>query len=280
MLGNAMALPWTVQAAIGFLVTAIAVWAAIRYRDRSLLFATAVWGIEVGLLIGARGLLLGVPIAAPFGVKTYTYVLVPMAAGAIILSRRHWWTSAGFTAPSQWQRLRLLWLVALFFILPAFALVHGVRWPWNLTLLLAGYVLLGTGLEEMFYRGIVLRATIAGGVLPAVLFTSLLFGASHVAGLATYPSIGVAYVGLQAWIGFLLGIFLAAIRLRMNAIWPAWAVHAGYDLPTILIYGPYAFRLQPTLTGAVESTVIGLILAGIGLFLLRHAKPSILRFES
>jgi len=128
---------------------------------------------------------------------------------------------------------------------------------------------LATGLEELFYRGIVLRAAIGKGLLPAVLISSILFGASHVNNLFTSVSIPPAYVLDQAWQAALVGIFLAAVRLRMNAIWPTMAAHAAYDLFPLIVYWAYASRYQPTVAGFWLSTGFGAVFAAIGLFLLR-----------
>jgi membrane protease YdiL (CAAX protease family) len=130
-------------------------------------------------------------------------------------------------------------------------------------------------MEELYYRGIILRATIGYGVVPAVIVSSALFGASHVNNLFASSSIAPVYVLEEAWVGALIGIFLAAIRLRVNAIWPTIAAHAAYDLFSLLVYWVYAFAYRPTGPSFWWATLFGTFFAAIGLFLLRPARPEL-----
>jgi membrane protease YdiL (CAAX protease family) len=123
------------------------------------------------------------------------------------------------------------------------------------------------------------RATIRHGVLLAVIVSSVLFGASHVNNLFASTSISPVYVLDQAWLGTLMGIFLAAIRLRMNTIWPAIAAHAAYDLFSLLVYWVYAVAYRPTAASFWLTTAFGAFFAAIGLFLLRRATPDIIPTE-
>ena len=276
---------WRIQAAIGIVATGVAVVLLVRLRDRPVVFAVAAALLEVGLLIAGRGL---VRPLVPGGLLTtggidwlrsFLVILLPGGAGIAILSWQGWWASSGFTPPSQWRRLRLLWLLGILLILPALSLTQGIHVRGGTLILATAYLILATGLEEMFYRGIALRASISIGVLPSVLISSLLFGASHVNNLFTSASIAPTYVLLQAWQAALVGIFLAGVRLRMNAIWPTIAAHAAYDLFPLVVYWVYAFRYQVTVAEFWWSTAFGAAFAAIGLFLLRGAKPSIIPME-
>lgn len=267
---------WWVAAVVGLTTAAVALVLLLRFRNQLLVFGIAAALLEVGLLIAVRGLLrpffeqIGWPV-------NFLLIAAPAAAGVAILSWRDWWFAAGFTPPSQWRRFRILWLLALVPLLPTLSLLLvGVRVSARTAVLITAYTILATSTEELFYRGIVLRATIGYGVIPAVLLSSALFGASHVNGFFTSYAIDPLYILGQALIGFLLGIFLAAVRLRMNAIWPTMVAHALYDLPGVLVYGIYAFAYRPTLRNLLISTGFGLFFTVIGLFLLRGAQPDII----
>lgn len=278
--GSPPLLDWRLQAALGVLAVAAAVWLLVSYRERLLVFGIAAWMLEVGLLIAGRGLLR--PLLLPGRVAwlaSYALALLPLVTGAGILSWRGWWQAAGFTPPSQWRRLRLLWLLGLFLILPMLYLLQGVRVGVSSAVMLAVYVVMSTGAEEMFYRGIVLRASIRYGVLPAALFSSLLFGVSHVNNLFTSYSLDPLFVLVQAWMAMLIGILFAAVRLRMNAIWPVMAAHAAYDLPALLVYGFGLVTQRRSLSSFLWATAFGLFFAAIGLFLLRRSQPSIIPTE-
>jgi membrane protease YdiL (CAAX protease family) len=77
--------------------------------------------------------------------------------------------------------------------------------------------------------------------------------------------LGVAYQILEA---ALVGILFAAVRLRMNTIWPVIVVHASYNFMLVLAFG-HAFPVAPTLPGFFVATLINVCLAGVGIFLLR-----------
>jgi membrane protease YdiL (CAAX protease family) len=269
-------LDWRLQAAVGVLVVGAATVLLLIHRDRPLVFAIGVSLLEVGLLIAGRGFVRPLVTAGTVTwVPTFVVILLPTAAGIAILSRRGWWRSAGFTPPSQWRRLRLLWLLGLFLVLPALSLTRGVHVSGQELVPAALYVILATGMEELYYRGIILRATIGYGVVPAVIVSSALFGASHVNNLFASSSIAPVYVLEEVWVGALIGIFLAAIRLRVNAIWPTIAAHAAYDLFSLLVYWVYAFAYLPTGASFFWATLFGTFFAAIGLFLLRAARPEL-----
>jgi len=269
---------WRLTAAIGVITAACAMFLLLRYRDQPLIFALSAAMLEVGLLIGARGLLR--PFIGQLGsVTSLLLIAAPAAAGIALIQWRRWWHSAGFTPPSQWRRLRLLWLLALLPLLPALSLVRGIHFGLGTVVVLVLYTVLATCTEELYYRGIVLRATLGYGVIPAVLLSSALFGLSHVNGLFASYQVDPRFVLDQAWAGFLIGIFLGAVRLRMNAIWPTMLAHGAYDLPAILVYGIYAFTYRPTLGSFLFTTGFGMVFAAIGLFLIRNARPDIIPTE-
>jgi len=272
-------LDWRLQAAIGLLTIGAAMGTLLRYRERPLLFAIGLCLLEVGLLIAGRGLVRPFLSDGVNWLSSFVVILLPAAAGIAILHRRGWWMAAGFTPPSQWRRLRLLWLLGLFLVLPALNLIRGIHVPGQALVPAVLYLLVATSMEELFYRGIILRSTIRSGVIPAVIVSSALFGASHVNNLFASSSIAPLYVLDQVWLAALMGIFLAAIRLRMNTIWPTIAAHAAYDLFSLLVFWVYAFAYRPTVSSLGWATVFGAVFAAIGLFLLRGARPSIIPTE-
>lgn len=135
----------------------------------------------------------------------FLLVAPALVAGVILHSWRGWCCTAGFTPPSQWRRLRLLWLLALILLVPYLGLTRGINVSAQTALLFTAYTILATGTKEFFYRGIVLRATIGYGIIPAALISLVLFGASHVNGFFASYAIDPLYIFGQAWLGFLLG---------------------------------------------------------------------------
>lgn len=273
-------LDWRLQATIGVLTVAAAIVLLVRYRERALIFAIAIWLLEVGLLIAGRGLTR--PFVEPGHVtwlQSYIVILLPAAGGAAVLTRLGWWRAAGFTPPRQWRRLRLLWLVGLWLLLPALSLFRGIHLDSTTAILLTGYVVLATATEELFYRGIILRATIGYGVVPAALISSVLFGASHINNFFASSALEPLVILEQIWFATVIGVFFASVRLRMNAIWPTMAAHAAWDMIPLLVFGSYALTHRPTVGGFWFATGFSVFFAAIGLFLLRGAKPSIIPLE-
>jgi len=267
-------LDWRLQATIGVLTVAAAIVLLVRYRERLLIFAIAVWLLEVGLLIAGRGVTR--PFVEPGHItwlQSYIVILLPAATGAAILTWLGWWRDAGFTPLRQWRRLRALWLVGLLLLLPALGLFRGIHLDSTTAILLTGYVVLATGTEELFYRGIILRATIGYGVVPAALISSVLFGASHINNFFASSSLQPLAILEQIWFATVIGVFLAGVRLRMNAIWPVMAAHAVWDLLPLLVFGLYGLTHRPTGGSFWFATGFAAFFAAIGLFLLRGARP-------
>ena len=106
-------------------------------------------------------------------------------------------------------------------------LLAGFRPVDALATLIVGYALTGF-MEEALWRGLVLRVLRPTGPLPAVLFGSLLFGASHLANVLFRDN--VTLVAAQAVGAFCFGVGYAAIALRIGTIWPLMVLHALTDL--------------------------------------------------
>jgi membrane protease YdiL (CAAX protease family) len=77
-------------------------------------------------------------------------------------------------------------------------------------------VLLGPFAEELFFRGLGVRALMLYGGLVAILVTGVIFGLVHGV-LGAIPPLA------------LFGIGLAWVRLRSASVWPAFIAHATYN---------------------------------------------------
>jgi hypothetical protein len=82
--------------------------------------------------------------------------------------------------------------------------------------------------EELFFRGVLLDVLKPFGWRRAVLWSSLAFGASHIANVVAgaYPP----FVAMQIAATTAGGVALAAIRIRTGSLWPAMFVHLVIDL--------------------------------------------------
>jgi len=191
-----------------------------------------------------------------------------------------WVRLAGFTGPSKWHSLYLLWLPGLLALgsLSLFLLTMQVSGA--IVVVLAVLFALLNGLsEEARFRGVILQALLPYGWLRAAALSAVFFGLAHLINLLIYPPlIAFGYV----FDGFLFGFGYAAFRLRTNAIWPLIIFHACRDLipvSTVLnggrvpaIYGNSLF--------VMASFVFDLLLASYGLFLLRQRRQSAPHLET
>jgi hypothetical protein len=199
----------------------------------------------------------------------FALVLVPGIFIAVVLTRLHWWRRVGFTPIVEWRAPHLVVPLLLILALPVVGLsARGIMATTALVLTLqVGFLLIDIFMEEVTYRGVILEALAGLSSGSRVTLSAMLFGLSHLDNLFLpgADELGVAY---QIFEAALVGILFAAVRLRMNTIWPVMIVHAIYDLMLVLAFG-HAYPVAPTLPGFLVATVVNLALAGTGLFLLR-----------
>lgn len=143
------------------------------------------------------------------------------------------WRDLKFVAPRPPSSLLTLWFPALYLLF--FALLPAVlRLPPAGTLL---FIALNTALvglsEEWMFRGVLfqgLRSRIA--MWPAILLTSLLFGAVHVLNVITTGHLAEAVV--QAVAATMSGMVLLALLIRTGSIWVPIAYHMLWDFGTFV----------------------------------------------
>jgi membrane protease YdiL (CAAX protease family) len=125
--------------------------------------------------------------------------------------------------PLYWPLLKLLDRTQHDLDKPAQDLVDKVHGPWAVALLIAWVAVLAPVVEEIFYRGLLLRALQKRGLPPAacIVLTGLLFGASHLEGLQL--------VALS-----LFGMVLAWLAVRTGRLGPSIAAHVGFNLVTVV----------------------------------------------
>jgi membrane protease YdiL (CAAX protease family) len=192
-------------------------------------FASLVWAlmILVYLAAGTAASIMHLGNAAIGWIANPTLMLV----GLVVVARLGWWRELGVTAPIS-SRVRLLfWLPALF---ATRALWGGVGGPVALSSL-ASFALLAllVGMvEELFFRGIILRAVLPAGRGWAVFMSVALFSVTHLLNVlgGRDPLATLVQIGYAAALGYLY----AALWLRARSLWPLMLVHALNDF---LVWG-------------------------------------------
>jgi uncharacterized protein len=94
--------------------------------------------------------------------------------------------------------------------------------------LVGAAVVLGPFTEELMYRGILFKALQSRGTVFAVILSSLVFAAVHLAGIDTSQLLASAAVFLLPL--FLLGLILAWVTQRTGRLGPAIFLHSGWNL--------------------------------------------------
>lgn len=155
--------------------------------------------------------------------------------------------------PIRWRLLALPAAVAL----APFA--GGVKDPGvaATVVIVAGY--LATGIyEELWFRGMILKALASWPPLRAALLSSALFGLMHLCNIAfgANPAVTAAQVVGAAC----FGVGLAALRLRGMAMWPLVVLHAVGDIALQLGDVSSAWRWALMIGGDTVLLVFGLVI--------------------
>ncbi len=203
------------------------------------------------------------------GILIQQFLLVLVSALAVMLFGG--WREAGFDKPFQ----RKAFLVACPLLIgPIFLLFYSgiaATTPLQISMLIVFTAMIGFA-EEALCRGLMVQAFLPRGIMPAALFSSLIFGSMHLIQIFYGMSIGMAL--LYAMYATLLGFGFAAPYLRSGgALWPLITVHALYDLLGKLGHG-WGAQAQPTSSFEVLVRLVLAILVGVyGVWLLRRNVP-------
>ncbi len=168
-----------------------------------------------------------------------------MAVGLLVLvTLTMHWRDLKFVAPRPASSLRALWFPALyllfFALLPA---VLGLPPAGTLLFLAMNTALIGLS-EEWMFRGVLfqgLRSRLT--MWPAILLTSLLFGAVHVLNVITTGQLAEAVV--QAVAAFMSGMVLLALLIRTGSIWVPIVYHALWDFGTFVTSAASPKTVEP-----------------------------------
>lgn len=204
----------------------------------------------------------GVGAAQQMGLTPTTFAVYTEALLALILLviiwRLHWWREIGFRrAPGRTSLL--LFLPAL--VIPLGNLTFGIgmhEGPALLSFALLG--LLSGFVEEVTFRGLMLRAFRPGGAWKAVLVPTVLFGLTHALNvLAGYEPL---YAAIQIAYALAIGFGFGAMVLKGRMLWPLIIAHGLGNFIAFINAG----ELGPHLT--IVSLVYIVLFSGYGLYLM------------
>lgn len=180
----------------------------------------------VGLAVTAAGALVA-ELCAPDSdqlLRRLPVVLVLMVL-SLVVARRAGWRAIDAGGPSTWRSTG--WLAA-----PLLVALVPLAWGWapdpsTLLALAVGYAATGV-YEELWFRGLALRAALPLGPGRAASLTAVVFGLSHLANILFGQN--VAVTAAQAVGAAAFGFGYAVLRMRTRALWFLAGTHALLDL--------------------------------------------------
>jgi membrane protease YdiL (CAAX protease family) len=159
-----------------------------------------------------------------------------VAASAFILGVTLWqgWHDVGLNRMASARGWALAWLPMIYIVGGlAVAVVFHLPPAGVLAMILFNTLLVGFS-EELMFRGVILQALRhVTSIWPAVLLTSVAFGAVHSLNVFVTGDLKPALI--QSCAAFLSGIMFIALRLRTGSLWPSIIVHALWDFATFAL---------------------------------------------
>lgn len=196
--------------------------------------------------------------------------------------------AAGFTKPTKWKQVWLIWPILLYSVL------NGGTSPFDGTLtidsskplLIILYVLLyfSVGfMEEIVFRGATLSILLnkwgksRKQIYWVVVLSNIAFGGLHIVNLIMGRRTLLS-TGAQVVYGTFFGVFFAACFLRNKSIWPVIFGHALFDLSgnfSDIAVGSQTFQqiMEITPQAALITALVTLPLLIYGLVILRKVEP-------
>jgi membrane protease YdiL (CAAX protease family) len=193
--------------------------------------------------------------------------------GAALLTRLGWWRRVGFRRSERPGLHFLLWLPLCPILLWNLSQIQvaelvgpGRMLFWLALTALAAFV------EEVFFRGLMLRALEPRGLWKAAVLSALLFGAMHLFnGLAGFDW---GIVAGQAVYAAAIGFAYAAYALRTGLIWPVILVHALANFADLIDQEVLIGSDSPGEADLIRWLIYVVFFAIYGTWVLRRTTPS------
>jgi len=193
--------------------------------------------------------------------------------GALLLTRLGWWRRAGFRRSERPGLHFLLWLPLCPILVWNLSQIQVAELasPTRMVLLLA-LTALAAFVEEVFFRGLMLRALEPRGLWRAALLPALLFGAMH----AFNGMFGLDWhiVAGQTVYAMAIGFAYAAYVLHTGLIWPVILVHALANLADLIDQEVVLQGDPPGEADLLRWLVYAVFFAAYGIWVLRRTTPA------
>lgn len=205
----------------------------------------------VGVVVATR---MGLP---PTSLRVLTECALVLALIAIVSSLR-WWGTIGFRRPES--------VASLVLFVPALALLVGNLTfgigPKSLSAIAVAALLAATSgfVEEVVFRGLMLRAFLPKGAWTAVITTSAVFGLTHA--LNVFAGYTPLYALLQVAYALAIGFCFGAMVVKGRLLWPLIIAHGLGNFAAFLNDGQIGMHLY------VVTIVYVVLFTGYGLYLM------------
>ena len=187
---------------------------------------------------------------------SYLAVALTVTVSAVVGLLIMWRTSpslADFGIRSPRNAAGALWWLPPVAVVVLVLMGSGIAVPLEVVPGIA-WLVVAVGLnEEIFFRGIVLKALERYGTRRAVGFSALMFGVLHLANVASGKAAG--YLVLQVLFSMLFGVVTAELVAVTRSLWPGVVFHAAYDGASYL--GGDASTPAAFVSLAVQVAVLG-----------------------
>lgn len=189
------------------------------FRRRPLLSALSLWFGMFVLYIVAGGVAQQMELGPTE--RTLLFGGLLSVVGLVIVALQRSWRAVGLGAPTTWT-------VALpLLVLPVINLARGFHADLATAATLAVASLLVGLNEELWFRGLILRALAPKGLNWAVWGSAILFGVLHLLNGLAGQDLLVTLI--QIAYAFVIGICYALVRLKGGSVWPLILIHAATD---------------------------------------------------
>lgn len=216
------------------------------------------------LIIQAAGVVIAQQLGLPLThFSVYSEVILSLIL-VILVSRLGWWQEIGFRKLERYGSL-VLFLPAL--ALPLGNLTFGIAAMPGSALAASAVLALTSGfVEEVVFRGLMLRAFLPQGEWKAALVTAALFGFTHIANVAAgYDAL---YVVVQICYALAIGFGFGAMAIKGRAIWPLILAHSLGNFIALINNGQIGTQFF------LVSLAYIVLFAGYGLYLMiRKSNP-------
>jgi membrane protease YdiL (CAAX protease family) len=192
--------------------------------------------------------------------------------GTGLLTGWRFWKGVGFHALSQSRDLLLYWLPAVPILIN---LMYGVavKSAGSLVYFLILAAMVGF-VEEVFFRGLILRAIAPRGAVKAVVISSVVFGLVH--SMNVLGGSNGFYTLLQIGYALAIGLSFAAITLRTHVLWPLVIIHALIDFASFIASGRVGTATLSSLDVVIAALVTVSFIA-YAIYLMRPSRKAIVQ---